>query len=90
VFLFRQAILAGNEWKANAKGVSRLPSPYAIGPAVISLALTALAVVTAWWWLGLPVKLPAPPLAAGDTLYCLSYAPFRGAITSCKARAATG
>ncbi len=33
----------------------------------------------AWWWLGASVKLPPSPLAAGQKLYCVSYAPFRGA-----------
>ncbi len=59
--------------------MSRTPDPYAIGPALASLALTALAVGAAWWWLGAPDKLPPSPLAAGDKLYCVSYAPFRGA-----------
>jgi exo-beta-1,3-glucanase (GH17 family) len=49
-----------------------------IGPAFICFALTALAVGTVWWWLGAPVKLPPSPLAAGEKLSCVSYAPFRG------------
>jgi len=32
----------------------------------------------AWWWLGAPVALPPSPLALGEKLYCVSYAPFRG------------
>lgn len=39
--------------------------------------LTALAIGTAWWWLGRPVVLPPSPLAGGQKLYCVSYAPFR-------------
>jgi glucan 1,3-beta-glucosidase len=31
-----------------------------------------------WWWLGRPVPMPASPLAAGEKLQCVSYAPFRG------------
>ena len=50
----------------------------AIGPALASFALTALAITAAWWWLGTPVSLPPSPLAAGDKLSCVSYAPFRG------------
>jgi exo-beta-1,3-glucanase (GH17 family) len=50
----------------------------AIGPALASFALTALAVGAAWWWLGAPVKLPPSPLSAGEKLTCVSYAPFRG------------
>jgi len=41
------------------------------------LALTALAIGVTWWWLGKPVQLPPSPLAPGEKLYCLSYAPFR-------------
>jgi len=31
-----------------------------------------------WWWLGAAVPMPASPLSAGEKLYCVSYAPFRG------------
>jgi glucan 1,3-beta-glucosidase len=41
--------------------------------------LVAAAIVGSWWWLGAPVDMPASPLAAGEKLYCVSYAPFRGA-----------
>lgn len=37
----------------------------------------AMAIVALWWWLGLPVSMPASPLAAGEKLPCASYAPFR-------------
>jgi exo-beta-1,3-glucanase (GH17 family) len=40
-------------------------------------ALVAGAIVAAWWWLGSPVAMPPSPLAAGEKLYCISYAPFR-------------
>jgi glucan 1,3-beta-glucosidase len=59
--------------------VSRLRNPSAIGPALASFSLTALAIGVAWWWLGAPIKLPPSPQAAGQKLYCVSYAPFRGA-----------
>lgn len=49
----------------------------AIGSALASFALTAIAVGATWWWLGTPVALPASPLAADQKLYCVSYAPFR-------------
>src|SRR5580704_5021962 len=39
--------------------------------------LSALSVVGWWWWLGAPVGMPASPLASGEKLYCVSYAPFR-------------
>jgi exo-beta-1,3-glucanase (GH17 family) len=42
-------------------------------------ALTALAIAGVWWWLGAAVPLPPSPLADGGKLYCVSYAPFRGA-----------
>ena len=45
------------------------------------LALSALVIAGAWAWLGAPVRMPQSPLQAGEKLYCLSYAPFRGAQT---------
>jgi len=43
----------------------------------ICLACSSLAVAGIWVWLGLPVPMPHAPLAPGEKLYCLSYAPFR-------------
>ncbi len=48
-----------------------------IAAALAQFALTALAIVAVWWWLGEPVRLPPSPLANGGKLYCVSYAPFR-------------
>jgi exo-beta-1,3-glucanase (GH17 family) len=45
------------------------------------LAATALLIAAAWTWLGTPAAMPAAPLTAGEKLYCISYAPFRGAQT---------
>ncbi len=39
--------------------------------------LSAILIGVAWWWLGAPVAMPPSPLAAGEKLYCVSYAPFR-------------
>ncbi len=47
------------------------------GQPLAFFAVTALAIAVAWWWLGKPVALPPSPLAAGEKLYCVSYAPFR-------------
>jgi len=58
--------------------VSRTPDLPRIDPALASFAVTALAVGATWWWLGAPIELPPSPLAAGQTLYCVSYTPFRG------------
>jgi glucan 1,3-beta-glucosidase len=49
-----------------------------MGIATALFALAAAAIVTAWGWLGTPVQLPPSPLASGEKLYCISYAPFRG------------
>ncbi len=49
----------------------------AFASALALFALTALAIGIVWWWLGTPVRLPPSPLAAGQKLYCVSYAPFR-------------
>ena len=43
--------------------------------------LTAAVIVAAWWWLGSAVPMPPSPLDPGEKLYCISYAPFRGAQT---------
>ncbi len=75
-------ILASGDRKANARDVSSTPhsTPYSgTRAALASFALTVLAIGAAWWWLGRPVKLPPSPIAAGNKLYCVSYAPFRGA-----------
>lgn len=50
---------------------------HSIGAALAHLALTALAIGAAWWWLGAPIRLPPSPLAQGGKLYCVSYSPFR-------------
>src|ERR1043165_6599504 len=49
--------------------------------AVSLFTLAAATIVASWWWLGAPVPMPPSPLAPGEKLYCLSYAPFRGAQT---------
>jgi glucan 1,3-beta-glucosidase len=41
--------------------------------------IAAAAIVAAWGWLGAAVQMPAAPFGAGEKLYCISYAPFRGA-----------
>src|SRR5215218_5656588 len=41
--------------------------------------LTAAIIVAAWWWLGSAMPMPPSPLTPGEKLYCVSYAPFRGA-----------
>ena len=41
--------------------------------------LTAAVIVAGWWWLGAAVPMPPSPLDPGEKLYCVSYAPFRGA-----------
>jgi exo-beta-1,3-glucanase (GH17 family) len=49
-----------------------------VAHAVAAFALSALAIGIAWWRLGAPVVVPAAPLAQGEKLYCVSYAPYRG------------
>ncbi len=39
--------------------------------------VVSAAIVAAWWWLGAPVAMPPAPVAQGEKLYCISYAPFR-------------
>jgi exo-beta-1,3-glucanase (GH17 family) len=69
--------LAQHAVKANARPVSSLPNAKAVGPALASFAITALAITAAWWWLGAGMALPPSPFPAGTKLYCVSYAPFR-------------
>jgi len=45
------------------------------------LALSVAVIAGAWAWLGAPVPMAQSPLAVGEKLYCLSYAPFRGGQT---------
>jgi exo-beta-1,3-glucanase (GH17 family) len=49
-----------------------------MGMATALFALAASAIVAIWAWLGAAVAMPPSPLAAGEKLYCVSYAPFRG------------
>lgn len=42
------------------------------------LAATVAVIAAVWTWLGQPIPMPSAPLKAGDKLWCLSYAPFRG------------
>lgn len=46
--------------------------------ALACLAASVAAIIGAWIWLGAAVPMPQSPLKAGEKLYCLSYAPFRG------------
>ncbi len=41
-------------------------------------ALVTAAIVGAWWWLGAAHPMSPAPVAPGEKLYCVSYAPFRG------------
>ena len=54
-----------------------------VKPTPVYLPLTLFAAVAAligsfWFWLGAPVAMPPSPLVAGEKLFCVSYAPFRG------------
>jgi glucan 1,3-beta-glucosidase len=46
---------------------------------VVGLSVfVAATIVGSWWWLGIPLAMPPSPVAPGERLYCVSYAPFRG------------
>jgi len=49
--------------------------------AIGAFLLSAAAVAAAWWWLGQPVALSSAPLAPGEKLECVSYAPYRDSET---------
>jgi glucan 1,3-beta-glucosidase len=44
----------------------------------VCFAVSATVIAAVWAWLGLAVPMPQAPVSAGEKLYCLSYAPFRG------------
>jgi len=46
---------------------------------LLLFAAVAAMIVGAWSWLGAPVPMPPSPLEPGERLFCVSYAPFRGA-----------
>src|SRR5476651_1091300 len=50
-------------------------------PGLTCLALSVAIIAGVWAWLGEPIAMPQSPLRAGQKLYCLSYAPFRGSQT---------
>ncbi len=68
--------LADRASTANATDVARALR-HTLGQPLALFGLTLLAICLTWWWLGTPIKLPPSPLATGEKLYCLSYAPFR-------------
>ncbi|WP_210209935.1 beta-(1-6) glucans synthase [Pseudolabrys taiwanensis] len=45
------------------------------------LAIAAVVIAGIWTWLGAPALTPHFPWQAGEKLYCISYAPFRGSQT---------
>jgi exo-beta-1,3-glucanase (GH17 family) len=49
-----------------------------MGIATALFAFAAAVIVAAWGWLGAAVEMPPSPLAVGEKLHCVSYAPFRG------------
>ena len=49
----------------------------AAAPATLFACAVAV-IAAAWWWMGAAVPMPQSPLASGEKLYCVSYAPFRG------------
>jgi glucan 1,3-beta-glucosidase len=71
--------LADRDDAGNGKGVERNSTSRTILGALASLITTAAAVFAAWLWLGAPVTLPPVALSSAQKLYCVSYAPFRGA-----------
>jgi exo-beta-1,3-glucanase (GH17 family) len=46
--------------------------------ALAGLAVAAIVIVGTWAWLGAPIRMPNAPLSAGEKLWCISYAPYRG------------
>jgi glucan 1,3-beta-glucosidase len=49
-----------------------------MGVVSVLFALTVAAIVAVWGWLGATVNMPQAPMAPGEKVHCVSYAPFRG------------
>ena len=49
--------------------------------ALACFAVSVTVIAAIWAWLGQPIPIPEAPLKAGQKLYCLSYAPYRGTQT---------
>jgi exo-beta-1,3-glucanase (GH17 family) len=48
---------------------------------VMTFLAVAIVIAGSWWWRGRAVPMPPAPLTAGEKLWCVSYAPFRGGQT---------
>src|ERR1044071_8119065 len=66
---------------ADHAGGQQMQNPVSLFTLVRLFTLAAAVIVAAWWWLGSAVPMPPSPLDPGEKLYCISYAPFRGAQT---------
>lgn len=69
--------LAGPPFRAGGSGAKW----EAMRTAIALFLAAAGAVLAVWWWLGRPVHMPPSPLAQGEKLECVSYAPFRNGQT---------
>src|SRR5215470_17848337 len=49
-----------------------------MGVAAALFAIATAMIVATWGWFGTAVEMPQSPLAPGEKLHCVSYAPFRG------------
>ena len=49
-----------------------------MGVAAALFAIATAVIVSTWGWFGTAVEMPQSPLAPGEKLHCVSYAPFRG------------
>ncbi|MGH6741628.1 MAG: beta-(1-6) glucans synthase, partial [Bradyrhizobium sp.] len=45
------------------------------------LLVSLMAIAGVWWWLATPIMLARAPIDPSAKLFCVSYAPFRGAQT---------
>lgn len=56
-------------------------SSFTVAPIAGLFSIGAVLIGLFWWWLGLPVAMPDVRVDNARKLYCVSYAPFRGAQT---------
>ncbi len=65
-------------WRSSGIGSSPFVLGHPMRLALVCLAAAVAVIAAVWTWLGQPIPMPSAPLKAGDKLWCVSYAPFRG------------
>src|SRR5215467_14230500 len=78
----RHSVGEGDAWHHPRSALSEAWIRVGTEPMGVAAALFAIAtavIVSTWGWFGTAVEMPQSPLAPGEKLHCVSYAPFRRA-----------